>query len=360
MTKKKDQCLPIPSSPVSFIPDADCPDCGECDECNCSLTDIVWNINPTPCMAQLGFYRNQPLSQIIIGLSALACETDTLDCSDIEVPESYPNIGYDGTEHTCTYDISAFTFPDDFTVVVDDVTEDLGTITNTDYLLIALNNLGKGSWTLTDDTITVVGYHDYGVMVGNSTVTPSCETTGTAKDLCDLIEAVDNRFEEIQIEIDNISAPLPNVLESDNTASVNTITDSYEAVKTYTVAANTLVNDGDKLIVETNVRVTGAKSSTGIISSELTFGGSTIYIGGRAGISSVRLQIELIRKNTTTIFFKCTEGDYINGSHASFIFSFNNVAGYDFTVSNDIEVLTNSSVIGNITVDFLDVDILRA
>lgn len=80
-----------------------------------------------------------------------------------EVDEDYEYIGYDQDQNTYQYDVSDFDIVgNEIWIEVDGNYEYVGIPDNMDELLEMLNNMGLGVFTITDDTLSAVGFHNYG------------------------------------------------------------------------------------------------------------------------------------------------------------------------------------------------------
>jgi hypothetical protein len=99
------------------------------------------------------------------------------------IVDSYPNIGYYENELTYSYEIATIQYPGTFWVVIDNVPKYVGeNIADQTAFLAALNGLLLGTWTVTDTTLSVTGFHQYGdliptAIVSAQSVTLSIDTT---------------------------------------------------------------------------------------------------------------------------------------------------------------------------------------
>lgn len=94
-----------------------------------------------------------------------SCASDCNDSGDMLIDESYDVIGYYYRELTYVYDISTNNYPATYWIDVDNNRECVGeNIANEAALLVALNLMGLGTWTVEGDDLTVVGYHQYADM----------------------------------------------------------------------------------------------------------------------------------------------------------------------------------------------------
>lgn len=333
-----ENCLPDKTYVAAMSAQNDCPDCWQdCDQCNCSISE--------------------------------------LDCGDILMSEYYPNIGYTGTEMSCQYSIGSSPLSFTSSIIIDAVTHAITISSDLAALVISLNALGKGAFTLNGTTITALGYHQYGnlsISVIGTPITPSCSSTDNILNLCDFAIAIDTKIgsinkdiDEIKIDIENLDfCVCPNVLYSSNTDNPMPGTGS-QTLKTYTVPADTLKKTGDKIIAETLFLVS-AQSPPVSYSFSLTPspGQNTVQITASDEAKQIRITETIIRISNTAaaikkdiVVYTSTGAAYSN----NILFNFNNnVAGFDFdNISFNINAIAIGTEAG-VVCKYLHVDILRA
>lgn len=288
-------CSPIPSSPAQFFPDAlPCPDCGNNDgTCNCSMSDITYNQDATPCMVSLGIARNMPLAMVLQIYGGAICNLrGDLTCADVAIPGTFLNTGYVGTQYTATWTNPDFTsYPEQFGVFIDGILYNIGTVVNSYYLLLGFNAIGKGVFTINGSTLTAVGFHTYGNVLfaggDDGQSVPVITGSTTYQSLCDYANAVDDKFgvvdttlANLQTEINNIQ--FYNVLYNNTTPVPNPVGGSFETLKSYNLPANYLQNNGDKLVVYSEWIIVNdpdttiarlAFANTALFSQEISEGG---------------------------------------------------------------------------------------
>lgn len=359
-------CLPGSTYVAAMTSQNDCPDgCTDCDQCNCSMNDILWTSATSECMSKLGVGTGNSLEDILTIVFNNLCNVDELDCSDIIMAASYPNIGYYGTEDSCQYNMGGEISSGVGAIVIDGTTHSLGTVSSVASLLIALNGLGKGVFTLNGYVITALGYHSYGVLsVGDVNYTPVCADTDNKKTLCDFAAAIDNKIGDIDETINNLDfCQCPNVLYNDNTDTAMP-SGGTQTLKTYTVPSQTMKTNGDKIIAETYfLCVAISPSASYTLSLSPSLGTTSVSIANTDDSPiMVRITETISRKSNTTLSIKkdINRYNYPSGAIIDTSFFYQEVSGLDLdNTPFDIKAVA-TGVQNGVTCKYLQVDILRA
>jgi hypothetical protein len=146
-----------------------CTGCKDTVDSSC----VPYNYMGIPCIE---YDSTASVAEIIYKLGVKVCNFyDLVDniptppTGDFEITESYPYIGYYDDELTYNFDISDIIYTGEFWVIVDNNYEYIGEPSDEAELLSMLNNdLGLGVWSIDGSTLTVIGYHTYGIMIAPS------------------------------------------------------------------------------------------------------------------------------------------------------------------------------------------------
>lgn len=128
---------------------------------------------------------------------------DNADAASMEATDSYPYTGYYSRLLTYTYEeIDRFEYPLTYWVIVDNNMELIGeNIADQDALLVALNAMGLGTWTVDGAELTVVGYHQYGLIISGNAINMDSLTLTIATDApVDLLNIWGSTWFDLSIE----------------------------------------------------------------------------------------------------------------------------------------------------------------
>lgn len=139
------------------------------------------------------------------------------------------------------------------------------------------------------------------------------------------------------------------------TSTETTTSTSVDYLMTYTIPANTFINDGDTVIGEYTL------NSPAVLSGGVNFGATIDVVGSSRGISGGATEnwfVKIIAAKTGTTNIKVTLLIWLDTFGMTINFS--ESSSFDFTVDNDIKVYSYCSSGGTMTAYFGTVDFIPA
>ncbi len=302
-------CLPDNTQLGNLAPEQECTDCDPNSDCNCTMDDIIWSYAVTQCMSSLGLAKGQSLRtqlNIVYNLLCAAVIPTNVPCTSINMPGTYENMDYVGTQYQATYlDVLPGDFPNQYGIILNGTIHDFGSVADQATFLTALNALGLATFVYSGNNLIGTGYVSFGnVLIAGGDdghITPTIIATGVQKNLCNFATAVDAEFGVINTEIESLQKDVSAVLYADTTpvSQTNTVGNLHG----FTIPKNTLKKNGDSLTIGFVITKNDAADPANAPVMKLYFQNTANYVGLVIPAGSALLigEYRIIRVSDTTV-----------------------------------------------------------
>lgn len=303
-------CQPDNTQLGDLTPEQECTDCNQPDgSCNCTMDDIIWSAAITQCMVNLGLATGQTLTQqltIVYNQLCAGSNPTHVPCANVDVPGSYPNMNYVGSEFTGTYlNVLPGDFPNDYGIIINGITHDFGSTPDQATFLASLNALALATFAYVGNNLVGTGYVVFGDVLkaggDDGRITPTNVPTDNKKMLCDFAAATNTEFGVINTQITTIQSKTTSVLYTNITpvSQDNAIGNLHG----FGIPINALQNNGDTLIVDFCIVKNdddGPEDSPAAI-FYVGSAGNFIALGIPAGSSTLYGKYKIVRISATTV-----------------------------------------------------------